>query len=44
MALRLAFDIGLHLNMSGSVSAGKLTPAEAELRRTVFWSSYTSEQ
>ncbi|KAJ5613821.1 hypothetical protein N7528_007475 [Penicillium herquei] len=41
MAMRLAFDLALHLDISYLVSRGAITPEEAELRRTVFWGAYT---
>ncbi|PWY65416.1 hypothetical protein BO83DRAFT_367912 [Aspergillus eucalypticola CBS 122712] len=39
-ALRLAFDLGLHLDMSSYVSTGMISAAHANLRRTVFWAAY----
>lgn len=42
--MRLAFDLGLHLDMSSYVSNGSISPAEAELRRMVFWGAYTLDQ
>ncbi|KAJ5217927.1 uncharacterized protein N7498_000026 [Penicillium cinerascens] len=39
-ALRLAFDLALHLDMSSYVSAGIISAADADLRRTVFWAAY----
>ncbi|KAJ5726130.1 uncharacterized protein N7483_007487 [Penicillium malachiteum] len=41
MAMRLAFDLALHLDISYLVSGGAITAEEADLRRTVFWSAYT---
>ncbi|KAL4950635.1 fungal-specific transcription factor domain-containing protein [Aspergillus filifer] len=41
MAIRLAFSLALHLDMSSYVSSGIITPADADLRRTVFWAAYT---
>ncbi|GIK06090.1 hypothetical protein Aspvir_001733 [Aspergillus viridinutans] len=43
-ALRLAFDLALHLDMSSYVSAGMMSAAHAELRRTVFWTAYVVDQ
>lgn len=40
MALRLAFDLGLHVDMTPHVSEGLLNHAEAGLRREVFWGTY----
>ncbi|KAL4819520.1 fungal-specific transcription factor domain-containing protein [Aspergillus spinulosporus] len=41
MAIRLAFNLALHLDMSSYVSSGVITTADADLRRTVFWAAYT---
>lgn len=44
MATRLAFDLALHLDLSAYVSSGTITAADADLRRTVFWTAYTVDQ
>ncbi|ETS78545.1 hypothetical protein PFICI_10607 [Pestalotiopsis fici W106-1] len=44
MAVRLSFDLALHVDMSPYVSAGKLSQKEADLRRLVFWGVYTTDQ
>jgi hypothetical protein len=44
MAIRLAFDLGLHVDMTPYVAKGILTPAEADLRRDVFWAAYINDQ
>jgi len=44
MAIRLAFDLALHLDMSGNVLAGEITSAEADMRCRLFWSIVTTEQ
>nr|XP_036589172.1 fungal specific transcription factor [Colletotrichum truncatum]KAF6800814.1 fungal specific transcription factor [Colletotrichum truncatum] len=44
MAIRLAFDLALHKDMTPYVVKGVLTPAEAELRRAVFWGTYAIDQ
>ncbi|KAJ5278857.1 fungal-specific transcription factor domain-containing protein [Penicillium angulare] len=41
MAMRLAFDLGLHLDMSTYVANGSISEAEADLRSMVFWGAYT---
>ncbi|KAB8212073.1 fungal-specific transcription factor domain-containing protein [Aspergillus parasiticus] len=41
MAMRLAFDLGLHIDTAHYVTEGSINAAEAELRRTVFWGTYT---
>ncbi|KAK8216568.1 putative fungal-specific transcription factor [Phyllosticta capitalensis] len=40
MAMRLAFDLGLHLDMSSYVRQGKISATEAEIRRVTFWGAY----
>lgn len=42
--MRLAFDLGLHLDMSAYVEDGTITEAEADLRSMVFWGAYTLDQ
>ncbi|KAL2847792.1 fungal-specific transcription factor domain-containing protein [Aspergillus pseudoustus] len=44
MAMRLAFDLGLHLDMAPYVERGTIAPEDAEARRVTFWAAYTSEQ
>ncbi|KAE8420968.1 fungal-specific transcription factor domain-containing protein [Aspergillus pseudocaelatus] len=44
MAMRLAFDLGLHLDMTPYVEKGIISPEEADLRRMIFWGVYLSEQ
>jgi hypothetical protein len=44
MALRLAFDLALHIDLSSYVARGSITVADAELRRTVFWAAYMVDQ
>lgn len=43
MAVRLAFDLALHLDLSRDVEKGFVTQQEADLRRDVFWSAYNSD-
>ncbi|KIX05950.1 uncharacterized protein Z518_03924 [Rhinocladiella mackenziei CBS 650.93] len=40
MAMRLCFDIGLHVDSTPYVERGLMTPMEAEARLTTFWSSF----
>ncbi|KAJ5109655.1 hypothetical protein N7532_002300 [Penicillium argentinense] len=40
MAIRLAFDLALHIDMSAHVCNGVISAADADLRRTVFWAAY----
>lgn len=44
MAIRLAFDLALHKDMTSFVAKGVITPGEADLRRTVFWGAYVVDQ
>lgn len=44
MAIRLAFDLALHVDVSRFVANGAIGAAEAELRRTVFWGAYTVDK
>ncbi|CAI7621755.1 unnamed protein product [Penicillium glandicola] len=44
MALRLAFDLALHIDLSPYVARGSVTAADADLRRTVFWAAYMVDQ
>ncbi|KAH7068282.1 fungal-specific transcription factor domain-containing protein [Paraphoma chrysanthemicola] len=44
MAVRLATDLGLHLDNQAYVDAGILDPEEATLRRVVFWGAFIHER
>lgn len=44
MSMRLAFDLGLHLDMTTYVNRGDITQAEADVRRAAFWGSYVADQ
>jgi hypothetical protein len=44
MAMRLAFDLGLHIDMSSHVAEGSISAGAAALRRMVFWGAYTLDQ
>ncbi|KAL4914378.1 fungal-specific transcription factor domain-containing protein [Aspergillus aurantiobrunneus] len=44
MAMRLAFDLGLHLDMTPYVEKGTIPCMNYEVRRTTFWAVYMSEQ
>jgi hypothetical protein len=44
MALRLAFDLALHLDLSSYVARGSVSTTDAKLRRTVFWAAYMVDQ
>lgn len=40
MAMRLCFDLGLHIDTSVYVEYSILSAEEAKARQTVFWASY----
>ncbi|CAD0081637.1 unnamed protein product [Aureobasidium vineae] len=42
MAMRIAFDLGLHVDSRGYVAQGILTVAEARARQVAFWGCYLS--
>lgn len=42
--MRLALDLGLHMDMTLHVTEGILSQAEAELRGEVFWGAYIIDQ
>lgn len=44
MAMRLAFDLGLHLDMTPYVEKGTIPYVNYEVRRTTFWAVYMNEQ
>ena len=37
MAIRLAFDLGLHISLRRYVEEGKMTFAEADARNVTIW-------
>ncbi|KAJ6071138.1 hypothetical protein N7499_009152 [Penicillium canescens] len=43
MAMRLAFDLGLHLDMTPYVEKGIISVEECNTRRTIFWAAYINE-
>lgn len=44
MSMRLAFDLGLHLDTTAYVEKGDISTFEADVRRVAFWGSYTADQ
>lgn len=42
--MRLAFDLGLHADMSPYVVDKTLTQTEADLRKDIFWGAYVIDQ
>lgn len=44
MSMRLAFDLGLHLDMTTYVQKGDISAFEADVRKVAFWGSYTADQ
>ncbi|KAL5357476.1 fungal-specific transcription factor domain-containing protein [Aspergillus floccosus] len=43
MSMRLAFDLGLHLDMTPYVERGDISAFEADVRRIAFWGSYVAD-
>ncbi|KAI9926885.1 hypothetical protein MW887_003983 [Aspergillus wentii] len=43
MSMRLAFDLGLHIDMTPYVEKGDISAFEADVRRVAFWGSYTAD-
>ncbi|EEA28237.1 hypothetical protein TMatcc_003440 [Talaromyces marneffei ATCC 18224] len=43
MSMRLAYDLGLHLDMATYVQKGSMTPIEAKVRGITFWGSYIAD-
>ncbi|THC99136.1 hypothetical protein EYZ11_001387 [Aspergillus tanneri] len=43
MSMRLAFDLGLHIDMTPYVEKGDISAFEADVRRTAFWGSYIAD-
>ncbi|KAJ5759283.1 hypothetical protein N7520_006439 [Penicillium odoratum] len=43
MSMRLAFDLGLHIDMRPYVKQGDIGPREADVRRAAFWGSYVAD-
>jgi hypothetical protein len=44
MSVRLAFDLGLHVDMSPYVARGLMNAEEAEVRKITFWGSFVVDQ
>jgi len=44
MATRLALDLGLHIDTSAFVLAGKMTTKISRARRMAFWGTYLNDQ
>jgi len=43
MSMRLAFDLGLHIDMTPYVNQGDMSHHEADVRRAAFWGSYVAD-
>ncbi|KAJ5525558.1 hypothetical protein N7494_012208 [Penicillium frequentans] len=43
MSMRLAFDLGLHIDMRLYVKQGDISQREADVRRAAFWGSYVAD-
>jgi hypothetical protein len=44
MAMRLAVDLGLHVDSEAYIRAGVLDRKEADLRRATFWGTYVIDR
>ncbi|XEV01239.1 hypothetical protein FSHL1_006526 [Fusarium sambucinum] len=44
MAMRLAFDLGLHLDPTPYVVSGKMSAVEARARTITFWGAFVTDQ
>lgn len=42
--MRLSCDLGLHMDMTPYVYAGRMSAAEAAVRKVAFWGSYVVDQ
>lgn len=42
--MRIAFDLGLHVDMTPYVENGDLSPFEARVRQATFWGSYSADK
>lgn len=40
MAMRLSFDLGLHINCDPYINSGLIAPSAAEARQSTFWSCH----
>jgi hypothetical protein len=44
MAVRLAVDLGLHLDVHDYTESGIISPEEEKLRSTVFWGAFVHDR
>ncbi|KAJ4243815.1 hypothetical protein NW762_014692 [Fusarium torreyae] len=44
MAMRLAFDLGLHIDPTPYVISGKMAPVEARVRNVTFWGTFATDR
>lgn len=44
MAMRLSFDLGLHIDSTAYVESGAMTKLEAEARQVTFWGCFVVNQ
>ncbi len=44
MAMRLAFDLGLHVDSAAYVKSGRMTRLESEARQVTFWGCFVVNQ
>jgi hypothetical protein len=44
MAMRLSFDLGLHVDSAAYVESGRMTRLESEARQVTFWGCFVVNQ
>ena len=44
MAMRLAFDLGLHIDPTPYVMRGKMAAVEARVRNVTFWGTFATDR
>lgn len=44
MAIRLAFDLGLHTSTKGYVKNGSMSPEEANARNVTIWGCFMNDR
>lgn len=44
MAIRLAFDLGLHVDPTAYVASGKMSEEEARVRNVTFWGTFAIDR
>ncbi|KAJ4049560.1 hypothetical protein NW763_008858 [Fusarium oxysporum] len=44
MAMRLAFDLGLHIDPTPYVTSGRMSAVEAQVRNVTFWGTFATDR